>query len=93
MATLAQAPDSQQADAGKVVKFGVGQFGNPTPKLATDLNRILIALITFYGLIIVKTHNSIIPQHFQDTANIYLLVVPGLSTFFKNAFGWTTPNN
>ncbi|HVW99901.1 MAG TPA: hypothetical protein VHA52_05645 [Candidatus Babeliaceae bacterium] len=83
--------DQKEQAQGKVVKFGLSQLINTTPHLATVINRVVLASITFYGFINVTTH--LIPAPVQMQVNQWILLLPGLTTFLKNVFGWDFPSD
>ncbi len=84
--------DKEQQDQGKVVKFGMDQFANPTPKLATTIQRIINGLVSAWGMMLLASP-TLIPEHAQVGVNKWILLIPAITLFFKSAFGWDFPKS
>ena len=89
MATLT---DQEQASKGKVVKFGIAQFSNPTPQIATTIQRIINALVGAWGMLLLQAP-TLVPEHTQVMVNKWILLIPIAALFLKSAFGWDFPKD
>lgn len=78
--------DSQQAEAGKTVKFGIGQIGNPTPIWAKTIFRVVSFIVGIWALI--QHLNIGLSEPVVATINEWAVAVVPIVHFTIKFFGW-----
>lgn len=91
MATLVQAPDSVQVEAGKVVKFGVNQLGNPTPKFIKYIFNGALFALGLWALLSGQITN--VPSNVLAEINKWSVVALAVMKWMIGYFGWDFKSN
>jgi len=87
---MAQLTDSQQADAGKVIKVGLAQLNHPTPNWINWIFRAILYTSGLFALISTQLPLTNIQVEHIDK---WLLIGNTLVHFSTKFFGWDFKDN